>query len=316
MTNLGTLPTNFAEPTDCAVSKSDIFHLSLPTPPYYHHYYLQGPLAQTSCYPSGYNGQTQQYYSPAQCPTGFTTACLMTSSLGTGIETIATCCPTQYNFACETSIHLPWQTTLACSTLLGGKTVAWQVIFSETDSAEKTSIVTLSTDGLNAYGIQVRYQSFDFPTLTPLLFSSSTPSPSMLEATPATTAQLPAPSSPTQSSLASSPSVSANTPSPSLTYGSDSHSGASSGNTINPGMGVGIYLGVFAGVLIISAIIYYLIRRAIIRRNRQRQKGGLFGISLRGHAPAVESGSMIKIPGTHELTSIKDPVELGSDRSR
>ncbi|KAI1191919.1 hypothetical protein F5B17DRAFT_380115 [Nemania serpens] len=70
LTNLGPLPTDFALPPSCAREMEEVYKV-ITTEPAGWYYLLQGPIDQTSCYPSGYNGNSRQYYSPARCPTGY-----------------------------------------------------------------------------------------------------------------------------------------------------------------------------------------------------------------------------------------------------
>jgi hypothetical protein len=57
-------------------------------------YFLQGPPITSSCVPKDYNPTPTAYYSPASCPTGYTSACDETRTVGTVTETAYTCCPT------------------------------------------------------------------------------------------------------------------------------------------------------------------------------------------------------------------------------
>lgn len=92
LTNLGPLPTNFAVNSNCARDLNDVYKYY--TTPGSSYFLLQGPVEQTSCYPSSYTANSKQYYSPARCPTGFTSACESHNSAGTIDETVVRCCPT------------------------------------------------------------------------------------------------------------------------------------------------------------------------------------------------------------------------------
>lgn len=96
MTNLGPLPTDFTLPPNCANELDDIylFHTSLSDQQPNAYYLLQGPLDQTTGYPDSYAANTDQYYSPGLCPTGFTAACQSANRAGTVEENVVTCCPT------------------------------------------------------------------------------------------------------------------------------------------------------------------------------------------------------------------------------
>lgn len=92
LTNLGPLPTNFALAPSCSRELDDVYKVFTTSEGWY--FLIQGPVDQTSCYPSGYNGNSRQYYSPARCPTGFTSACQSLNVAGTVQETVVRCCPT------------------------------------------------------------------------------------------------------------------------------------------------------------------------------------------------------------------------------
>ncbi|KAI0452433.1 hypothetical protein F5B21DRAFT_336396 [Xylaria acuta] len=175
MGNLGPLPTNFALATNCASELDDIymFHTLVNVQQGLAYYLLQGPSDQTTCYPSGYAANTEQYYSPGRCPTGFTAPCRSTNRAGTVEETVLTCCPTGGNYICQTNIRHPWETTQGCMSTI---TTSSELVVSEV-SNQITSRVTSTfgvdgDDAVNAYSIQVRYQSTDFISS---LSSSSTP---------------------------------------------------------------------------------------------------------------------------------------------
>ncbi|RWA07065.1 hypothetical protein EKO27_g8035 [Xylaria grammica] len=156
MSNLGPLPTDFTIPANCASELDDIylFHTSLeqdyPDPTYL----LRGPLEQTLCYPGSYAASTEQYYSPARCPTGFTAPCQSVNSAGTVEETVLTCCPTQGNYQCQTDIHWVWETTQGCRSQIA--TADSELVLSEVSSGITSRVTsTFGTgDAVNAYSIQ------------------------------------------------------------------------------------------------------------------------------------------------------------------
>ncbi|KAI1125689.1 hypothetical protein F5Y10DRAFT_246607 [Nemania abortiva] len=238
-TNLGPLPTDFTIAANCADELDVIYKVHSSTVYTGDYFLLQGPLEQTTCYPNGYAGNTEQYYSPARCPTGFTAPCQSSNVAGTVTETVLTCCPTQANFVCQTTFKYPWNSGLGCNSLVGGSGTTWTV--SEVSDGV-TSLVTStfgSTDGLNAYSIQVRYQSTDF---------ISTP-------TPTTTTPQNAPSTSTSQtqSVETSPTTS------------------SDQSNISGGTIAGIVVGVIATILVIVALITAprLIRRRQAAKDRQ-----------------------------------------------
>ncbi|KAI0914288.1 hypothetical protein F4823DRAFT_558303 [Ustulina deusta] len=152
LTNLGPLPTNFAVAPSCSADLNDVFRIYTSSPGSY--YLLQGPVGQTSCYPSGYAADSQQYYSPAQCPTGFTSACKSYRSTGTVQETIVRCCPTQASFTCQSTISHGWEETLGCVYPQDlSKTTVWTVS-QVSNGLTALETYTGAVGGINAYQIQ------------------------------------------------------------------------------------------------------------------------------------------------------------------
>ncbi|TRX89908.1 hypothetical protein FHL15_009180 [Xylaria flabelliformis] len=204
MDNLGPLPTDFTINANCASEINDAFllHTSIDNHDFY--YLLRGPLAQTTCYPSGYAANTEQYYSPGRCPTGYTAPY-------TG--------------------H-PWETTQGCVSTF--TTTSARLTLSEVSDGITSRATTTfgDADAINAYSIQVRYQSTDF-------VSSSTSSP-----TPVSSAAIET-HSPT------------NTP----------HSTNSNANKAIPG----IVVGVLAAVFIAVGAVFLLVRRRRRHRRQQQQ---------------------------------------------
>ncbi|KAI8944609.1 hypothetical protein F4801DRAFT_585248 [Xylaria longipes] len=162
MDNLGPLPTDFTIAANCASELDDKYLLHTSVDDRNAYYLLRGPLDQTTCYLSGYTANTEQYYSPGRCPTGFTAPCQSTNRAGTIEETVLTCCPTQGNYICQTDINHPWEMTQGCVSKFTATSV--ELIVSDV-SSQVTSRVTATFgdgDAINAYSIQVRYQSTDF----------------------------------------------------------------------------------------------------------------------------------------------------------
>ncbi|KAI0411388.1 hypothetical protein F5X98DRAFT_55493 [Xylaria grammica] len=233
MSNLGPLPTDFTIPANCASELDDIylFHTSVNQDDPDAYYLLRGPVEQTLCYPGSYAANTEQYYSPARCPTGFTAPCQSVNSAGTVEETVLTCCPTQGNYLCQTNIHKVWETTQGCRSKIA--TTDSELVLSEVSSGITSRVTsTFGTgDAVNAYSIQVRYQSTDF-------ISSSTSSPT--------------PSSARQTQLVTN--VSANTPT--NTSSNTTH------GTISKGATAGIVVGVLAAFTIAVIAVFSLLRRS------------------------------------------------------
>ncbi|KAI1745998.1 hypothetical protein F4680DRAFT_6890 [Xylaria scruposa] len=188
LTNLGPLPTDFAVNSKCARDLIDVYKYFTTSPGWY--FLLQGPVEQTSCYPSGYTADSRQYYSPARCPTGFTSACQSHNVAGTVEETVVRCCPTHSNFICQTNIHYSWEKTLGCSNPQDSATTTAWTVSQVTDGITALGTYTGVIGGVNAYQIQVGFQSTDFAssTSTPIRTTeSSTMSPIPRPTTQSTT---------------------------------------------------------------------------------------------------------------------------------
>ncbi|KAK9414337.1 putative Mid2 domain-containing protein [Seiridium unicorne] len=222
--NLGPLTAAAALPSSC-VGEPDIVYKVHITPEGYF-YLLNGPIEVASCYPSSYDGTGTEFHSPApSCPSGFTPACSNTNAAGTVIETIQTCCPTHFNYSCQTEASYAWESTLGCvSTVDRALSTTWTVIDIESGNT-KTSTSTGYQDGMNAYSIQVRFQSKDLVTTT----SSESGSETANAKTPSTTPISTGISSPTSSASQSSTPTSAAVSAP--------NSGSSAGAAAGIGVG-------------------------------------------------------------------------------
>ncbi|KAJ5716735.1 hypothetical protein N7493_008646 [Penicillium malachiteum] len=125
-----------------------------------------GPEDWSTCYPSGYD--TQSYFSPGECPSGYTTAGVSFFSLGNEVETRAICCPSGYN--AQTGESLPWYSTNPCTS--SNTDIPATASFT-IDGVETSSVGTF---GINAKGISIRRQSTDFASATCTGISSPTSS--------------------------------------------------------------------------------------------------------------------------------------------
>ncbi|KAI8627982.1 hypothetical protein F5Y19DRAFT_149775 [Xylariaceae sp. FL1651] len=170
MVNLGPLTTPFVLQPDCSAALETNFKYWSNSPSYY---LLQGPVGATSCFPSGYNGEYTQFYSPAVCPQGYTPACTAFQPEypgGASTETIYTCCPTKYAYECRSRPWYEWQSTLECTVSEGLPLYTTITSLIEVSGRFVTTILTsiegYEGEGLNAYGVQVRFKSGDFITTT------------------------------------------------------------------------------------------------------------------------------------------------------
>ncbi|CAK7562543.1 MAG: hypothetical protein SEPTF4163_000391 [Sporothrix epigloea] len=224
-------------------------------------YYHLGVDSSTSdCLPSGWASSTGAYFSPGICPSGYTQACQNV----TGSETRATCCPTGFD-----------QVLVYTTSILG----EGNAVFTSTEDNQ----------GINAFGIEIRYQSTDFAS------SSST-------ATSAASASATGQSTGSGSSSSASPSGTGNSSSDSSGHSSSSSSGLSTG--AKAGIGIGVALGVLA---LLGIFIFLVVRK---RRAAATAAGDGDGDGLGG---ALDSeGNMASMSGgpttgDHRASSMASP---------
>ncbi|KAI0518047.1 hypothetical protein F5B22DRAFT_601512 [Xylaria bambusicola] len=271
MTNLGPAPTNFELPSSCVedLQSAYWYHLAASTG----WFLVQGPEEQTTCYPSGYAALSlnQIYYSPGRCPTGFTPACEAHQAVGSLTETIVTCCPTQNVYSCQTnpSDKYPWQYTLGCVSTVQSESVYTFNSVSGGVTYLKTSTL-VSSNGFNAYSVQIRYQSTDFVATTTSTNTISTGS------TWATAISAIRPTNPHDSS--------------------SNINDAKSTDNISAGAAAGIAIGAFTGLLIAIAGVSYLLWRKKRQRRALRRVAELQGQP--NHGPL--SHHLGKNPGQYE----------------
>ncbi|KAJ6109344.1 hypothetical protein N7486_001578 [Penicillium sp. IBT 16267x] len=119
-----------------------------------------GPTDWSSCFPTSYEINTDFYYSPGVCPSGYWAAGQGVSTIDANEEeTHATCCPNNYVVQTE-SPTLDWQKTNLCSSRNTHSSV-WYFTKGGTASS-----LTTTADGINAKGISIRWRSADFATQT------------------------------------------------------------------------------------------------------------------------------------------------------
>jgi LPXTG-motif cell wall-anchored protein len=140
-----------------------------------------------SCFPSGWAQGSSNYFSPGVCPSGYVTACSSFNTLASGLETVITCCPRYGNsrfmlvVACSyclnsisgysciishtDSVFYQWWNTYSC-----GSPVSAGQLSTTIQEYSSSSLIGLFTPtgvgGVNAFSVQVRFQSSDFPTST------------------------------------------------------------------------------------------------------------------------------------------------------
>ncbi|GAP93151.1 putative Gag polyprotein [Rosellinia necatrix] len=291
LTNLGPLPTNFAVASSCSQNLDDVYKLYTTSSDWY--YLLQGPVRQTGCYPSGYDGGRDLYYSPARCPTGFTSACESSNVAGTITETVLRCCPTNANLVCHDTVTYGWEETLGCYNPVDQSTTSttWTVT-QVTDGT--TSVITSAgfIGGVNAYQIQVGFQSTDFTTS-----SSTTRKTTTSTRKTASTAQ------PTSGSSSSS-------------GGSGSTKHKTKKGSLSGGAAAGAAIGAIVGVLLLAAVVWRFMRN---RRRRKAEAEGEGGDAAAAAAVVAEDekidekqdpSSPPKV--VHEMGAGEPAVELES----
>ncbi|KAI1074572.1 hypothetical protein F5B20DRAFT_563220 [Whalleya microplaca] len=147
-TALGPLTTTFTAPLGCSKDAQELYRSG---------YLFQGPKDQ-ACFPSGYVPNNSAYYSPGVCPSGYTIACSHNSFAD---ETIITCCPDFVSgrpFSCQIANELDLHVSFLCVHKLDSSWTLEHVL-----SLVEDATITLSTftgiagGGINAYGVQVRY---------------------------------------------------------------------------------------------------------------------------------------------------------------
>ncbi|KAI1818024.1 hypothetical protein GGS20DRAFT_428246 [Poronia punctata] len=236
MSNLGPLPTDFLESSGCETVLDGLYWAE-------NNYYLQGQPEQTLCFPSGYVAKPEQYYSPALCPSGYTQACVSTNRVGKISETVVTCCPTQDVYECQSTHTLAWETTLGCVSQITEQVVLTAMVVQDGSTRLRTE--TNDIGAIGAYPIKVRYKSTDFVSSTSSSTSTSSSSSTSTPHSPI------------------NPITTSNSPiQPSNENDDDDNKG------INVGAAVGITIGAIAGIILLIAAIWYMIRRRK-RRNHQ-----------------------------------------------
>jgi len=135
-----------------------------------------GPLSTSDCLPPNYQIASGFYYSPGVCPSGYIVACSRTVVAATLTETIATCCPSDYS--CHTNSDLTFFSTLGCYT--NGHGTLPFISGSSTLSKNPEG-----PGGVNAYSVQVRWQSSDL-LATSVYTTTVTSNPTTVTSTPTT----------------------------------------------------------------------------------------------------------------------------------
>ncbi|KAK5652367.1 hypothetical protein OQA88_10559 [Cercophora sp. LCS_1] len=164
MTNFGALTTGYTPPAGCSATNVYLFATEGRAT------YMQAPLNTWRCFPDRYNPEVYGgYYSPAQCPVGYTTACISLNTINTDVETVVTCCPSYSStlYACNTpDDRNPWLSTLGCTSVFTPTVTLTSITISMSGVTGSMFMTTETAGGMNAYSVQVRHQSGDFPGVT------------------------------------------------------------------------------------------------------------------------------------------------------
>lgn len=120
-----------------------------------------GPPSTSDCLPSGWS-ITSQHFSPGVCPSGYHIACSTVTALGANIETQATCCPSSYS--CQTKRRDSWYSTEVCTISQSDLKTDVLTVTEGFDGTVSVFTTLLTTGGVNAYGISIRFQAGDFST--------------------------------------------------------------------------------------------------------------------------------------------------------
>ncbi|PYI09654.1 hypothetical protein BO78DRAFT_415582 [Aspergillus sclerotiicarbonarius CBS 121057] len=227
------LTTTFTPPASClsdiwAVNSTGLIWMNL------------GPTDTAECLPSGWGPST--YFSPGLCPSGYIIAKTIEYIGSNTTETAATCCPiagstNTYSIRNSATTGEPWFSTEVCAWQPSPNVVTlYEFSLTTTDGSTTSATGSMTSPGsINAYGVEVRWQSTDFVAPTGTATASVT----------GTTESVPAGSSQTQTASSSS--------------------GLATGAKVGIGVGVAI-----AGVLVIALVAWGLLRRR--RRNHQRME--------------------------------------------
>ncbi|RYP46495.1 hypothetical protein DL768_007308 [Monosporascus sp. mg162] len=138
----------------------------------------------------------------------------------------------QYDYQCQTTNYYPWGETLGCfNAVTNSLTTAWTVV--EISGESTASVLSEGhPGGLNAFSIQVRFQSSDFASNTSTISLSAERPTSILSTGPAAE-----------------------------TNSDSSNSNAEQNTGVATGAAVGITVGVFVALLAIVGAIFIFMRR-------------------------------------------------------
>ncbi|KAH8901520.1 hypothetical protein GQ53DRAFT_757144 [Thozetella sp. PMI_491] len=239
------------------------------------YYYQLGVSTSTSdCFPSGWEPTSTAYFSPGICPSGYTTACSSVVSSGAATETRATCCPKGYS--CQTGTDWPWFSTDLCE-----YKVPSTVTFQYTTSIVGQGVVTTSHAGggqqaINAFGVQIRWQSTDFVSTTSTASTSAS-------------------------------TGSSNSPAQTQTSGAQSDAPSSAPAAASDGLPTGAKAGIGVGVALV--VLLLLAGVALLWRRRRSQKAAALPANPMYEAP-TDNGYL-----PYQSTAPKNELDATNTRS-
>ncbi|KAJ5815149.1 hypothetical protein N7474_006926 [Penicillium riverlandense] len=126
-----------------------------------------GPINTAECLPSGW--APASYFSPGVCPSGYAIASESTAESGTATQTIATCCPVAQVPALQTNEVCEW-------TLPSNIQTTYNYTWTDGRGSTSSALGTMGSNGiLNAYGVEIRWQSTDTGSVPASATATTTP---------------------------------------------------------------------------------------------------------------------------------------------
>ncbi|PMD47738.1 hypothetical protein L207DRAFT_163277 [Hyaloscypha variabilis F] len=132
-------------------------------------FYL-GPIGDLACYPSGWALNSTNYFSPGHCPSGYFGVTTSLNSINTLVETVVTCCPSDYEYVLS-----PFITNYYCTQGFDFTTVTALKV---NDGTTAETVGSYVFGAVNAASVQVRWQSTDFQGSSASSMSTSSSSTS------------------------------------------------------------------------------------------------------------------------------------------
>lgn len=238
------------------------------------YWYSMGPPDPSNCFPPSWQSATTSFFSPGVCPQGYSTACASEAISGSMTETSARCCPSGWYCYSHANVNFPGQ---ACATHVTSPGIS--TITTSAASIITTTAYINTTDFINAFGVEIRWQSTDF------VATSTIPSAPTTSSTTSTLASPVSQASPTQSASTSIPGQSDNK---------------------NIGLGVGIGVGVAVLLMLGAGAVWYL-------KKRHSQRDVQYDPSSQWEPPQhkVDPRELYASPmALHEMESKIEPSEL------